>query len=68
MRPVFIVKLVNGKTDDIFEYDFKNGQFIGRAGSYGYKDIQHFIGLPVEIISSIFESKRQAKKPVVEFE
>lgn len=69
MRPVFMVKLNNGMTDNIFEYDLKNGQFIGQAGNYSYSDINYFIGIPVEIIRSNFEVKRSSKKNLeVEFE
>lgn len=62
MRPVFIVKLINGLTDNIFEYDMKNGHFIGQAGEYKYDDIHSFIGFPVEIMRELCEVKQKSKK------
>lgn len=64
MRPIFIVQLNNGKTDNVFEYDFNEGKFIGACGNYSYSDIKSFIGVPCEIISSMFLKKKTEKKSV----
>lgn len=64
MRPIFIVKLIDGNTDNIFEYDFKNGQFVGQNRSYKYEDIVYFIGIPTEIIKSVFDVKKSKKAEV----
>lgn len=43
----------DGKTDNIYEYSFKNGQFIGGDRAYGYDDIDKFIGIPAELIKEV---------------
>ena len=61
MRPIFIVELNNGKTDNIFEYNFKDGVFSGNE-KYSYSDIKNFIGIPCEILSSMFFKEDKKKK------
>lgn len=61
MRPIFIVELNNGKTDNIFEYNFKDGVFSGNE-KYSYSDIKNFIGIPCEIMSAMFLKEDRKKK------
>lgn len=61
MNPVFIVKRTDGLTDNIFEYDFKNGKFIGGADNYSYKDIENFVYVPSEVLASLFVKEDKCK-------
>ena len=61
MKPIFMVELKDGKTDNIFEYDFKNGVFAGLK-KYSYNDVKNFIGIPCEVFSSIFAKEAKKKE------
>ena len=64
MNPFFTIqRKSDNKTDFIYEYDFKAGKFIGGTASYTYNDIIQFIGVPGEILKSLFvkETKNAAK-------
>lgn len=58
----------DGKTDNIYEFDFKNGQFIGGAGTYRYDDVSYFIGVPSDILKEICKKpqKRSVKSEETE--
>lgn len=58
----------DGKTDNIYEFDFASGKFIGGADNYRYEDIMFFIGVPSEIIREIAYKERRAKKQTEEDE
>lgn len=62
MRPLFLAERVDGKTDFIYEADFKNGSFVGGASKYSYDDIS-LMHIPTEIIKELLYKK---KNPEVE--
>lgn len=58
MKPIFMVVRKDGLSDNIYEYDFKNGKFTGSKNKiYTYDDIANFNGLSCEIIKSIMGEK-----------
>ena len=65
MRPFFTIqRKSDGKTDYIYEYDFKNDKFIGDVENYTYKDIDTFIGVPSEILKPLFVKEKASKEKV----
>lgn len=64
MKPIFtIVRKSDGKSDFIYSFNFKAGEFHG-AEVYTYDDIDYFIGLPAELLKVCFIKPEKAKKEV----
>lgn len=61
MKSIFIIKRKDGKTDNIYECDFKAGKFVGGACDYTYEDIETFF-MPTSFIKSLTSVKKQVKK------
>ena len=53
MVPIFMVKRKDGKTDNVYECDFKLGTFNGGAQRYTYDDISEFLGIPAEMVAAL---------------
>jgi len=51
----------DGKTDNIYEFDFKNGKFVGGDKTYDYDDLISFIGVPSTILKEL--CRKQQKRP-----
>ena len=63
MTPFFMIRRKSdGKTDNIYEYDFKNNIFVGGSRSYKYSDIDTFVGIPSDIIMNLFKEDKKASK------
>lgn len=63
MTPFFMIRRKSdGKTDNIYEYDFKNNIFVGSSRSYKYADIDTFIGVPSDVLMNIFKEDRKTSK------
>jgi len=60
MRPLFLAERVDGKTDFIYEADFKNGKFVGGASKYSYDDL-YLMHLPSDILKEVFSQKKAQK-------
>lgn len=63
MTPIFMITRTDGKTDNIYECDFKEGVFLGGAKEYGYDEISSF-SLAKEFIMTLAGYK--APKKIVE--
>lgn len=63
MQPFFTIKRKSdGKTDFVYEYDFKYGKFVGDVNNYTYDDIDVFIGVPSEILKPLFVREKVARE------
>lgn len=61
MKSIFIIKRKDGKTDNIYECDFKSGIFVGGACDYTYDDIESFFMSP-SFVKALTSTKRSSKK------
>lgn len=76
MTPIFMITRIDGKTDNIYECDFKEGVFLGGAKEYGYDEIKSF-SIAKEFIIALSgyktskkssENQQEAKKQKAEVE
>lgn len=59
----FIVKRTSdGKTDNITEYNFKTGKFVGENGEYTYDTVEYFAGVPSTILKELLAEKPKKAK------
>lgn len=63
MTPIFTIVRNDGKTDSVYECDFKRGTFLGGAKEYSYEEIRSF-SIAKEFIMTLAGYK--APKKVVE--
>ena len=61
MKSIFIIKRKDGKTDNIYECDFKSGIFVGGACKYTYDDIESFFMSP-SFVKAITSTRKVSKK------
>ena len=65
MKPFFtVMRKADGKTDYIYSFNFKTGEFYGGADVYSYDDVDYFIGLPAEFLKALFIKPEKAKKEI----
>ncbi len=65
MKPLFTVKRKSDdKTDFIYSFNFKTGEFYGEHVAYSYDDIDYFIGLPAEFLKALFIKPEKVKKEI----
>lgn len=62
MTPIFMITRTDGKTDNIYECDFKEGKFVGGVKEYTYDEIGSF-SLAKEFVMALAGYK-PAKKVV----
>ena len=63
MKPLFtVVRKSDGKTDFIYSFNFKTGEFYGGADVYSYDDVDDGIGLPAEFLKVLFVKPEKTKK------
>lgn len=62
MSPIFMVKRNDGKTDNVYECDFRAGTFKGGAQDYSYEDISEFLSIPTELVIGLAGFKK-SKRP-----
>lgn len=63
MKPSFMILRNDGKTDSVYDCDFKEGKFVGGASTYGYSDITTFY-LPSQVVEGFFAEKEAYSEPV----
>lgn len=57
MSPMFMIIRNDGKTDNIYECDFKEGTFLGGVQTYSYDDIRSF-AIPKEFLMTLAGYKK----------
>ena len=63
MKPLFtVMRKADGKTDFVYSFNFKTGEFYGETTAYSYDDIDYFIGLPAELLKVLFIKPEKVKK------
>lgn len=71
MTPIFMITRTDGKTDNIYECDFKKGIFLGGVKEYTYEEIRSF-SIAKEFIMTLsgysmpkkfVETPQEMKKP-----
>ena len=63
MKPLFtVMRKSDGKTDYIYSFNFKTGEFYGGADVYSYDDVDYFIGIPAELLKVMFIKTEKVKK------
>lgn len=65
MKPLFtVMRKADGKTDFVYSFNFKTGEFYGETTAYSYDDIDYFIGLPAKFLKALFIKPEKAKKEI----